>query len=159
MSEANANKISIVLSEISVAYALTQTAHYFKLASLNFFKEKDFETTPEQFAILYAVYCQDGLYQRQLAQIAMKDRPNITRMLDILSSKGFVTRKVCKSNRRIISIFLTPEGKKEVEKILPVIKELREQAKTGISEKEIEFLKSILSKIKNNLEPRVSIQI
>ena len=41
----------------------------------------------------------DGLYQRQLSEITMKDRPNITRIINILEKNGYVTRVSDKNKR------------------------------------------------------------
>ena len=47
------------------------------------FREKKFAITPEQFEVLAILAEEDGLYQRQIAAIMLKDRPNITRIINI----------------------------------------------------------------------------
>lgn len=146
-------------SEISVNYFVSKTAHYFKIAGLQFFKEKGFKVTPEQFAILFILYKDDGLYQRQLGKIAFKDRPNITRLVDILDKIGLVRREIDVNDRRIIKVFITDKGKKEVETIYPYILEIRGKAMNGVTAEDEQILRNILDKIRNNLDETFRFQI
>lgn len=72
----------------SFGYAISETSHYIKISILQVFKEKKFKITPEQFFTLYILYQENGMYQRQLAKKLLKDRPNITRLVDILEKKN-----------------------------------------------------------------------
>lgn len=78
-----------------VLIALTVTGLVAKIAQLQMFARNNFEITPEQYIIL-AILVENGeLYQRQIAEIAYKDRPNITRLINILEKK-----RPCKKGRR-----------------------------------------------------------
>ena len=48
------------------------------------FTKENFPLTPEQYTVLTAILDHDGLYQRQISAITLKDRPNITRIINIL---------------------------------------------------------------------------
>ena len=56
------------------------------------FKKENYPITPEQFTVLTAILDHDGLYQRQIGAITLKDRPNITRIVNILEKMELVTR-------------------------------------------------------------------
>ncbi|RIJ37832.1 MarR family winged helix-turn-helix transcriptional regulator [Pontibacter oryzae] len=48
----------------------------------------------------------------------MVDRnSNVTRLIDKLIEKGFVTRDICQSNRRMIEVRITPNGLKKLQEV------------------------------------------
>lgn len=145
--------------DINFGYEINKTAHYLKMSALAFFKEEGYTLTPEQFFTLYFIEKNDGISQRQLGKIALKDRPNITRILDILEKNGFANRKVDPNNRRIFKVFITEEGRKHVETILKSFIKLRCIAKDNLTDEEIETLLRILSKIRSNLEESFKLQV
>ncbi len=142
------------------SYALNVTTNYYRLAASKLINEKfPNSLTPEQLGILLLLSKSEGLYQMQIAQILSKDRPNMTRMLNILEEKGYVERKKDGANKRILRIFITKDGLKMVEKMLPYRQYLNEIALKDISEKEMDILYETLSKIRNNLIEKFEIQI
>lgn len=152
------NKPKVEMSKASIGYLIGKTALYYRITGLQFFKEKKFSITHEQFAILYILNVENGIYQRQLGKIALKDRPNITRLVDILEEKGFVYREIDPNDRRIIKVFITESGKKQVETIYPSILELNNKALEGITSEEKVILKKLLEKIRNNLDETFKLQ-
>ena len=116
-----------------VLITLTVTGLVAKVAQLQMFARNDFEITPEQYVIL-AVLVENGeLYQRQIAEIAYKDRPNVTRLINILEKKGLV-------------------------QIKPYMLELHDDAVKGITKEELETCIGILCKMLDNLEPKTKLQ-
>jgi len=152
-------KNQIILPKVGIGYLINKTALYFKITCLQLFKEKAFDITPEQLGILFFLSKEDGMYQRQLAKISLKDRPNITRLVDILEERGFVYREADPENRRIFKVFITEEGKKQVESIHPALLEMQEKAVTGMSEEETESLRKLLAKICGNMDENFKLQI
>jgi len=151
-------KSKVEMSDLTLGYLINKTTHYIKIAGLQFFKEKNFSVTKEQFVILYILQNENGMSQRQLGKTALKDRPNITRLIDILEQRDLLYRKIDPKDRRVIRVFITDEGKKQVEKILPSIKDVNELAFKGITNEEQETLKTILEKIRSNLEQTFKLQ-
>jgi DNA-binding MarR family transcriptional regulator len=78
-----------------------------------------------------------------------KDKPNVSRMLDALERKRLIHRQP--TDRRRYSIFLTAEGKKLIEELLPIVTQLREEAENGLLVREKEALESMLNKIYGNI--------
>lgn len=134
-------------------------ALYMKLNAIQTFKQNNFDITPEQFYILILLYENGSLYQRQLSQRLLKDRANITRMVNILERRGFVYRQTDEANRRIHKVYLTDVGEEKVDLIFPKLKQLEGYIYKNVSEKERNVLTNILSKILTNLESKVTIQI
>lgn len=123
------------------------------------FSAKNFEITPEQLMVLSALIDHDGLYQRQLGMITLKDRPNITRIINILEKMNFVTRKPDVNKRKIYKIFVTDEGKNVVKKVMPTALELWENIIDGVDEDELEITLKVMNKFKENLMKDMNIQI
>lgn len=142
-----------------IGYLINKTALRFKINVLQLFKEKSFSITPEQFGILFFLSKENGMYQRQLAKVLLKDRPNITRLVDILEEKNFVWREADPQNRRIIKVFITEEGRKEVEKVHPHLLEINKKATKEITEEEMETFKKVLEKICINIDEDFKLQI
>lgn len=146
--------------EHSIGYLLNLTSSYFKLAGKSLIKERDFDgITPEQFGVLYTLYKENGIYQRQISQILMKDRPNVTRILGILEKKDFLKREKDDENKRISKVFITQKGKDVVQRIVPYTIKLLNKATKNLSETEIQGLCNTLEKIRNNLSDSFNIQI
>ena len=123
------------------------------------FSAKNFEITPEQLMVLSALIDHDGLYQRQIGMITLKDRPNITRIINILEKMNFVTRKPDVNKRKIYKVFVTDEGKNVVKKVMPTALELWENIVDGVDEDELEITLKVMNKFRENLMKDMNIQI
>ena len=51
------------------------------------FSENNFGITPEQYLILLLIIENEGVYQRQICEITLKDRANVARIVEILLQK------------------------------------------------------------------------
>ena len=116
------------------------------------------EITPEQFGVLTALIDNDGMYQRQIGHLTLKDRPNMTRIIKILENKGLITRKEDVNKRKIYRLFITEEGKKVHANILPMAFKVWNTCVANISDEEINIFIKTLNKIKENLEKEVILQ-
>lgn len=128
------------------------------IANQKFAKAK-YPITPEQFTVLTAILDHDGLYQRQIGALTLKDRPNITRIINILEEKGFVTRTPDINKRKIFKINITEKGKQAYEKVVPTVLEHWQDTVKGISDEELSNCLKVLNKIKANLEEKLNMQI
>lgn len=132
---------------------------YFRLAAMKVLKGQEFsEITPEQFGILFFLSQKNGIYQRQLCLSLMKDRANVTRMINILEEKGFVYREKDAVNKRITKVFITEKGLEKAKILTPLRDKLIEKATLGISKDEQKKLMQLLEKVRVNLEDLVEIQ-
>lgn len=123
------------------------------------FSAKGFEITPEQMTVLTALVEHDGLYQRQIGAITLKDRPNITRIINILEKMELVTRKSDVNGRKIFKIFITEKGKKVFYNVLPTALEHWQDIIEGVSEEDLKITLRVLNKFKENLEKDLNIQL
>lgn len=123
------------------------------------FAERGFEITPEQFLILDLVTEQGELYQRQIAEITLKDRANISRIIKILEEKELITKIEAAQGRRIYKILITEKGKRVRDEILPTAIELREILARNITEEELAITLNTLKKVYENARELVKLQI
>lgn len=107
--------------------------------------------TVDQWVILKIIEERKQISQVELAQVSQKDTASITRILDLLQKKGLIQRIDDEYDRRKYMISLTGEGTEFVMRNLPFINRIRGQIVQGLSQEEIQALKSILDKIRQNL--------
>lgn len=118
-----------------------------------------YEITPEQMTVLAALIDHDGLYQRQIGALTLKDRPNITRIIKILEKMELVTKTPDVNKRKIFKISITNKGRKVFDKVIPTALELWQRTIEGVPEDELLITLKVLQKFKENLESELNIQI
>lgn len=146
--------------EKNIGFELSRTSSYMRVAIMKLLKYVGVtDITHEQFGILFVLSKEDGLYQRQLAFLLSKDRPNITRMLDILEKKEFIVREKHPENRRISKVRITDAGRAKVELLKPYKEEFADKISKNISEEEMEICYSVLKRIRENIGDSCNLQI
>jgi DNA-binding MarR family transcriptional regulator len=146
--------------ETHFAFLIDKANLYIKLARSQFFKNINLNITGDQFRALYILHHEDGINQRELAQIMLKDRPNITRLVYSLEKKGLIFRKIDSENNRLSKkVFITEEGKIMVKEILPLIRKTNSEMIAGLTDEQIDTLKTTLKIICNHMEKSVKLQI
>lgn len=123
----------------------------------SFFKRKLFDAgvdiTPEQFILLRELSKREEPPTiQQLSHATLKDAASVSRTLDILIKKNWITRVIAKEDKRIRYIGLTNDGRKILDKSIPVIVEINSGIVKNLDEKELEQISAILKKMHENLE-------
>jgi len=132
-----------------IGFIIYRTALAMRSSLQRTLKERGLDITPEQCGILHVLHDEEGLSQKEIGDILVKDKPNISRMLDALERKGLIFRQP--SDRRRYAIFLTEAGKTLLEEIRPLGVHLEEKAIKGLLAREIEALEGMLNKIYGNV--------
>ena len=117
---------------------------------VNYMKHNGIHITPQQFTTLARLNREDGITQKELANYLNKDYGSITRSLDGLEKRDWVRRKDSLKDRRTKLVFITEQGKKIFNSVLPLQIERNSQLLNGVSEKDFEQLVTILSKVRDN---------
>lgn len=146
------------LLESKIGPKLSTVGKKSKILALQRFAMHHYPITPEQFSILAALMENDGMYQSQIAASTMKDRPNITRLTNILENMNFVKRKADVNKRKVFKIFITEEGKRTYNLILPTILEIWKDTIDNINDDELEITLNVLQKIRINLDNNINIK-
>ena len=150
---------SLSITNKSVGILIHKIDVSMKIETLQIFKANKCIVTPEQWGLLYLLTKRGEQYQRQISKALLKDRPNVTRMIDILEKKRLVKRMPDEENRRISKIFLTDKGREIALKYMPLIKKVTSSACEILNEQEIDTLTNILWKIYDHQVQTLKIQI
>ncbi len=111
-----------------------------------------YDVTPEQWSIMLHLWRADGPSQQALADLADRDKPTITRMVDSMERRGFVTRIGHKNDGRVKQIYLTETGHAARADLAERSREATEDALRGIDPRDLEVALSVLERIRANLE-------
>ena len=110
---------------------------------------KPYDISPAQYNILRIL---NGATNRPVSASYLKDRvidkgSNITRLIDKMEIKNWVTRSLCETNRRQMDIDITREG---INVLSEVTEEINELIKVlySITEDEAKMVSKILIKIR-----------
>ena len=135
------------VTEECMSYIMGRTVQSIKNLIFREFKAQNLNITPEQWAIMSYLHKEDGLYQKQIADFLFKDKPTVTRILDLLEKRNLIIRISDEKDRRKFKIYLTQDGKDTVKLLLPIAQEVQLKIRANLSLEEIETMKSILNKI------------
>lgn len=138
----------------SIEYITGKTLQGIKNLIYREFKAHNHNITPEQWAVLYYLHRHDGFFQKQVSDFLYKDKPTMTRILDILEKRNLVIRMSDEKDRRKSRIYLTQEGRETVKQLLPVFEALQVRIQKDFSSQEMEILKTLLQKVDLNVSER-----
>jgi len=88
-----------------------------------------------------------GLSQRELGDILVVDRSNVTGLLDRLEKAGFVKRADHPSDRRAHRVSLTAAGRRLWAKVQPLYQEVAGQVTAGLGEKRLRDAIAVLKSL------------
>ena len=123
-----------------------------KLKNEFFQQLREYDVTPEQWAILCCLWEREGITPKELSDLTCKDKPNTNRILEKLIIKGLVVRNAHPVDKRAFQIYLTESGWALREKLIPKANKLLEKALKGIEEDKVVELKKMLNQIYDNIK-------
>lgn len=132
-------------------YLLQQASFAFKAALKREFADAGIDTTPEEFLLLSRIP-PEGEIQKVLTQHSLKDKTTITRLLDRLVDKGWVTRALDPKNRRQQMITLSTEGSFQRQQMIAVFAQVQTQALKQLSQEDLKRATQVLRQMMSNLE-------
>ena len=114
-------------------------------------KLSGYNVTPPQWGVLVALWEQDGLSLSELAKRSFFDGPTMTGIVDRLEKANLVERRRDSTDRRVISVYLTEEGRRLQAQLPALSEEANREALSGLSEADVERLVQTLRHIIDNL--------
>jgi DNA-binding MarR family transcriptional regulator len=110
-----------------------------------------YNVTPPQWGVLVALWDQDGLSLSELAKRSFFDGPTMTGIVDRLEKANLVQRRRDSTDRRVISVYLTDEGRR-LQSVLPALsEEANREAIAGLSDAEVARFTETLRRVIANL--------
>ncbi|MFA5903010.1 MAG: MarR family transcriptional regulator [Desulfobacula sp.] len=136
----------------SIAYLVGRTSRSIMKRLTNKFSAAGFDVSYEQWSLLVHLYRRDGQTQQELANIAVKDKAAITRLLNGLEKKNIVLRIPDRMDKRSKLVYLTNKAKEFKPDLIAIVEELLEEAEQGIEADEIVQCKATLDRIFANFD-------
>jgi DNA-binding MarR family transcriptional regulator len=134
----------------TVLYSIEQAIkEYRKVCQKNIQKIVN-DITVDQCLVLIILNDNEKISQIEIAKLIFKDNASITRIIELMVKKDYLTREADEFDKRKTKLIITEKGKKTVVLLSPVFKLNRQTALDGISAEEIELLDKILHKIISN---------
>lgn len=134
----------------TIFYTIESTIKEYRKSSQKNLSHEVSDMTIDQGMILAFLNKYPEKTQKEIAAMAFKDAASMTRMLDLMEKKNYLTRSINTENRRRFKIEITPKGKQILKNLAPIIASNRENALNGISSEEVQQLERILLKIRSN---------
>jgi MarR family transcriptional regulator, organic hydroperoxide resistance regulator len=133
--------------EKSLGYAIGRTNWYIKTLLNKFLKEEGLSITNEQWIVLKVISANPDVSQTEIAEISLKDKTNITRILDLLEKSAYIKRLRDDRDRRMNRIHITQQGKKILKAVNPVTQKTDEICTHALNKKEVKELIKTLDAI------------
>ena len=98
----------------SYGFQMNYTVRNMRRYSTEVFKKEGLDITIDQWGVLQILDENGGnLNHTQLSNLMLKDKPTLTRIVDLLCKKGLTERIPSEDDRRVLNIHLTKPGKKK----------------------------------------------
>ncbi|MBL4774231.1 MAG: MarR family transcriptional regulator [Alcanivoracaceae bacterium] len=108
------------------------------------------DITLDQIMVLTILDSDNDISQKDIAQLLFKDHASITRMIELLVRKEYLSRKTHKEDGRKFQLIITKKGSSTLETLKPIIFQNRIDALNGVSDAKINQLYNTLNTIINN---------
>ncbi|GAB1583320.1 MarR family winged helix-turn-helix transcriptional regulator [Phyllobacterium phragmitis] len=109
---------------------------------------------------LLALSRQEGLFQRELAEMLEIENATMVRLLDGLEKQNFIERRAVEGDRRAKQIVMTEEGRQQAELVLKLAEDVRQDLLDSVSDEDlaatVRVLHAMGRSIDNTEKPPVS---
>ncbi len=137
----------------SISFALNYTTRNMRRYATEAMNREKAGITVDQWGVLKLLHEHGGMLNNsQLTERMLKDRPTLTRIVDLLCKKGLVRRTTDKDDRRRMQIRLTAKGNNSIAKVSPLVDRLRKELGKGLTKKEHDELHRILKRLNEKIE-------
>ena len=139
----------------SIHYELEQTSRLMNMLTNQLFKKLELSITFDEYIALDTVSINEGICQRDLAKLILKDR-----ILNELEQKGFITRFIdTKNNRLVKKMGITETGLQELNSINNKIKTYLSGVTKRIPPEDVDKVRDILRAFRLELDKIVETNI
>ena len=139
-------------SESSPGFAIGRVAYLIRSGMAAVLKNAGWPFSPEETQTLITLSdAGEPLSMNDLALLMIRDPTTVKRQLDRLVEQQFVERCASTDDARIVMIGLTRRGEQRLQKVLPLLDDLRKTALMGIKKSELEATLNVLRTMQKNL--------
>lgn len=129
----------------SIPYRITRAAN--KVNKTINKKLSHYNIAIEQRATLEMIKFEEDLNQMKIANLLNKDKTTISRSLNSLEKKGFITKTEIIDDKRNNKVELTQKGESTLEDTLEYVSAYREFLSSKLSDEEIKIFFKIMDKL------------
>ena len=140
----------------TIGSLITKSYWYLKTYFNKLLKENDIGITTEQFSVMMAVYTNSGISQSEIAKMVIKDKTNITRIIDLLEKSDYIVRERDRNDRRIYRIYLTKSGNTILKKVFPITEQVDKNGLSNLKISQISELKKSLAKVRETYKELIN---
>jgi DNA-binding MarR family transcriptional regulator len=105
------------------------------------------DLTPPQFAALAKLRDMGETSQNQLGMLIAMDAATVKGVIDRLAARGLVQLSKHEVDKRRLQVRLTDEGRRAVDDLVPLARQITEETMAPLTEKDAATLVSLLAKI------------
>ncbi|MGM9477996.1 MarR family winged helix-turn-helix transcriptional regulator [Pedobacter sp. GSP4] len=133
-----------------IFYALERAIKSYRQYAQHNITAAGIDITIDQWLLLKAIQENPGAPQSELAKTVFKDMASVTRMIELMVTKGFLVRSINSGDRRRSLLDFTKVGLDTLEVIQPVIENNKNTALSTLNENELLLLEDLLRRITQN---------
>ena len=124
----------------------------FRQCLLRTLKQHGISVTFEMLQVLSCLWREQGTTQQKLAERTFKSKASLSSLMNTLERHGLVLRRAESADRRNKRVYLTPEGEKFWQRILPILDELYTRIEKNIGLDRLRNMTSDLMLVHDELE-------
>jgi DNA-binding MarR family transcriptional regulator len=133
----------------TLPFEIAETAHAMRKAFDR--RVAGMGVTRAQWKVLFRLSRQPGMRQIELADLLDIEPITLSRIIDRLAEAGLVERQADPTDRRAWRLHVTAKAKPLVERLRAVAAEMTEEAFEGIDPKEVETMRRVLARVRDNV--------
>lgn len=137
--------------ENAMQYWINRAAIALRQKAQSDMKAKSISLSAEEWALLMVLWRHGATATSHLADVTLKDRTTVTRLVDRLVDKKYVERQISTKDKRSSLIALTPEGEAIKHEVFAVMMPLIAKSCEGIKPEDIETTMTTLKQVFSNL--------
>jgi DNA-binding MarR family transcriptional regulator len=138
--------------ENSPGYLINRLAAKMNAVLHRAFKSAGYNITAQQWAVLNRLWEENGLHQSLIAERTTKNRHNVSRMLTVLEKQGYLERRPDPEDARLQRIYLTKEGTKLQDVLIPTAEIVIENMFNGVKGTDLAKMKKTMERLSKNLD-------
>jgi DNA-binding MarR family transcriptional regulator len=140
----------ILVKQIAVYLNLVHCK--FKQYVSDIFRQRGIILTPEQFLLIDQLWKKDSIQQQKIADILMKDKNSVTKLVDAMEKKKLVKRIPDENDRRLNLIALTQKAKDMETDVTEVAMDAVNSIIRNISNDDLKLFVKVLMRMAYNMQ-------
>lgn len=129
-----------------VSYLSKAERGYTKTLNRAFLKA-GYDLSREQYELLQVLWTEDNVNQQTISKRLQKDKYNVTKLLNTLTKRGFVQRKMCQEDKRNNFVVLTYKGIEAKKALTDIEEQVHADLTFTIAPQEIKSCVWVLKKL------------